>query len=113
MEKALITKNGNLSISQEAITDLVSLAAKEIDGVVLIQQDAPSQIMNFLKRRPLEAVKFEEGSEGLILNLNVILQNGYQITDIAQKIQENIKNALETMLQIPVSIVNIRIVGIK
>ena len=113
MEKVLITKHGNLSISQEAITDLVTLAAKEIEGVVLIQQDAVSQIMNFLRRKPKEAVQFEQGNEGLILNLNVTLQNGYKITDIAQKIQENIKSSLETMLQIPVSIVNIRIVGIK
>ncbi|NLY37637.1 MAG: Asp23/Gls24 family envelope stress response protein [Tissierellia bacterium] len=113
MEKVLTTKHGNLSISQEAITDLVTLAAKEIEGVVLIQQDTPSQIMNFLKGKPQEAIQFQEGSEGLILNLNVTVQNGYKITDIALKIQENIKSSLETMLQIPVSLVNIRIVGIK
>lgn len=113
MENVLTTKLGNLSISQEAITDLVTLAAKEIEGVALIQQDMPSQIINFLKKKPIGAIQLLESTEGLNLNLNVTLYNGYKITDIALKIQENIKSALETMLQIPVAKVNICIVGIK
>lgn len=113
MEKVLTTKLGNLSISQEAITELITIAAKEIEGVVLVQQDTPSQIINFLKRKPLEAIQFEEGIEGLILNLNVTLENGIKITDTALKIQENLKSALETMLEIPVSRVDIHIVGLK
>lgn len=111
MEKVLITKYGNLNISQEAITDLVSLAVKEIEGVALVQ-DVPNQILNFLTKGGKQMVSFDN-SDSLSLNLNVTVLNGYKISELGFKIQEKVKEALETMLEIQVSDINLKIVGIK
>ncbi|NLY72319.1 MAG: Asp23/Gls24 family envelope stress response protein [Tissierellia bacterium] len=112
MEKVLVTKYGNLSISQDAISDLVRLAVKEVKGVALIQ-DNPSQVLNFLKKDSQEMVSFDSDSDALNLTLNVTVLNGFNIGELAVKIQEKVKSALETMLEIKVKDVNIKIVGIK
>lgn len=112
MEKVLITKYGNLSISQDAISDLVRLAVKEIQGVALIE-DSASQVLNFLKKESQGMVKFDSDSDALNLTLNVTLHNGFKVGELAIKIQEKVKSALETMLEIKVKDINIKIVGIQ
>ena len=112
MEKVMTTKRGSLSISKEAITTMISLAAKEVDGVVLVKHDITAQIMNFLKGQPQSTIKMEEGTEGLCLELSLVIKKGYNITNLALEVQESVKNALETMLHISVSRVNLHIVGI-
>lgn len=113
MEKVMTLKYGNLSISQEAIKDLISLAVKEIEGVILIEADSLNQILNFIKKTPQAGISFDSSNEDLAINLNVTILNGYKISDISFKIQEKVKRALEAMLAIEVSKINIRIVGIN
>lgn len=112
MEKVMTMKYGTVSIGQDAIKDLVSLAVKEIEGVILIEPDAPSQILNFLKKNPQRGISFEDENEVLGITLNVTILKGFKVSDISFKIQEKVKNALESMLEIKVAKVNIRIVGI-
>lgn len=113
MEKVFLTKQGSLSVSNEAITTMISLAATEVEGVVLVKHDIAGQIMNFLKGLPQSGISLEEHLEGLSLSLSLVIKKGYKLTDLALQVQENVKNALETMLHISVSQINLRIVGIE
>ena len=47
------------------------------------------------------------------VSLMLNLKYGYNIKETTQKVQEKVKNAIETMTGFKVSDVNIRIVGIK
>lgn len=109
----MVTKQGNLNISKEAITTMISLAAKEVEGVVLVQHDITAQILNFFKGQPQSGITMEEHQAGLTLALSLVIRKGFNITNLSLAVQENVKNTLDTMLQIPVSQINLRIVGIE
>ncbi len=112
--KIYIKDRGDLSISEEAISKIVSHTVKEIEGVAGLQHNAYSEIVKFLGgQEHSEAIRMEKGHEGLILDLYLRVSYGFRVPDVAVKVQEAIKGALETMLQVSVTSINVHVVGIE
>lgn len=112
--KIYIEERGNLNISEEAISTIVSHTVKEIEGVAGLQHNAYSEIVRFLGRAEhADAIKMEKGHEGLILDVYLRVCYGFRIPDVAVQVQESIKGALETMLQVSVTSINVHVVGIE
>lgn len=112
--KINIKERGDLSISEEAISTIVSLTVKEIDGVAGLQHNAYSQIVKFFGGDEHgDAIKMESGHEGMILDLFLRVSYGFRVPDVATQVQKAIKQAIETMLQVTVTSVNIHVVGVE
>lgn len=108
------TDLGTIKIHRNVIASIASLAALEIEGVKCIGSDLKSGILMLLGRKSLAAIKVEiDKNEEVKLEIPLIIKYGFNIPDIANKAQENIRNALEKMTNLSVKDINIAVQGIE
>ena len=92
-------RGGSLQISTEVIGKIARCAALEIDGVA-----EASSIQS-----PV-VVEMRDGTANITLNL--MMSFGARIPAVAEKVQENVKNAVQNMTNVTVSRVNLVIAGL-
>jgi len=93
-----LNKSGNLAYGKNVIISIITLAAKEISGVA-----------NLLGK----GVRID--FEGNIINIDVFIgvYYGGKVSDVAFKVQENVKRSVETMTGYKTGTVNVNILGVK
>ena len=96
---------GQVKISNEVIVTIAGLAALEVENVETITTITDKLLKN-------NGVKIQIDEEQIILDIYVNIEFGESIPDTAFKIQENVKNTVETMTGLEVSIVNVQVQGI-
>lgn len=97
---------GQVKISNDVISTIAGLAALEIEGV-----EKNTTLTDKLFKN--NGVKIQVEEEEVSLDVMVMIEYGVSIPDIAFKIQENVKNTVETMTGLNVSQVNIHVQGIS
>ena len=65
------------------------------------------------KKNLSRGVKIEVDTENVEVDLALQVEYGYSIPSVSQLVQEKVKNAIETMKGLTVSMVNIRIVSVN
>ena len=98
---------GQVKISNDVIATIAGLAALEVEGVETITTFTDKLLKNN------NGVKIQIEEEDVNLDIMVMIDFGISIPDIALKIQENVKNTVETMTGLKVSQVNIHVQGIS
>ena len=98
---------GQVKISNDVIATIAGLAALEVEGVETITTFTDKLLKNN------NGVKIQIEEEDVNLDIMVMIDFGISIPDIALKIQENVKNTVETLTGLKVSQVNIHIQGIS
>jgi uncharacterized alkaline shock family protein YloU len=113
-ERSERTELGELRIANEVVGVIAGLAATEVDGVAGMSGGMLSGgITELLGRKNLsKGVKVEVGEEQAAVDLFVVVQYGVHIPDVAFKIQENVKRAIEGMTGLEVVEVNVHVQGV-
>lgn len=95
--KSHLNRTGNIAYGRNVILSIISLAAKEISGVAKL--DGKEVRIDF---------------DGYLINVDVHINvfYGNSVSDIAYKVQENIKRSVETMSGYKVGIVNVNVLGV-
>ncbi|WP_129597778.1 Asp23/Gls24 family envelope stress response protein [Anaerophilus nitritogenes] len=107
-------ENGQIKIADEVVGVIAGLAATEIDGVAGMSGGIGGGIAEMLGRKNLaKGVKVEVGEKETAIDLYIIVEYGVKIPDVAWKIQENVKKAIETMTGLKVLEVNIHVQGVN
>ncbi len=105
---------GEIIVAEEVIVTIAGLAATKIEGVAGMSGGFVDGIVEILGKRNLaKGVKVEILKEAVIVDLYLIVEYGVKIPDIAWKIQDNVKNTIESMLSMRVEDVNIHIQGVN
>ncbi len=108
------TDLGNIRIHKNVIASIASIAAVEIDGVKRIGGDLRSGILELIGKKVLMAIKVDiDKNEEIRLEVPLVIKYGSNIPDIANKVQENIRNALEKMSNLSIKYININVQGIE
>lgn len=97
---------GQVKISNDVIATIAGLAAIEVEGVETTSTFTDKLLKN-------NGVKIQIEEDEVVLDVMVIIDYGISIPDIAFKVQENVKNTVETMTGLKVSQVNIHVQGIN
>ena len=108
-------QGGSLQISTEVIAKIARCAALEVEGVAEVACGTPTQnkkLKDLLEAsiQPPVAVEMRDGTAELTLNL--IMAFGARIPAVAEKVQENVKSAVQNMTNVTVSRVNLVIAGL-
>jgi uncharacterized alkaline shock family protein YloU len=107
-------ESGNVNISDDVIGIITSIAASEIEGVSGLHGSFSEDIAGiFGKKNQSKGVKVLIEEQIVILDLSVVVDFGVKIPDIAWKIQENVKTAVESMTGLSVKEVNIHVHGVN
>ncbi len=108
------TDLGTISIHKNVIASIASLAALEIDGVKRVGGDFKSGLMELIGQKAFSSIKVEiNKNEEVSLDIPIIIKYGYNIPEVADKVQENIRNSLEKMTNVSIKEVNINVQGIE
>jgi uncharacterized alkaline shock family protein YloU len=115
-EKALEKKDGSLGsirIADEVVGIIAGLAATEIDGIAGMSGGLVGGIAEMLgKKNFAKGVKVEVGEREAAVDLYIIVKYGVRIPDVALSVQENVKQAIESMTGLSVVEVNIHVQGV-
>ncbi len=104
---------GQIKISDEVVATVAGLAASEVEGIWSMSGGFAGNLSDLLGRKNLsKGVKVEVGEEEAAIDLNVVVEYGIKIPDVAWQVQENVKTAIETMTGLKVVEVNIHVQGV-
>ena len=104
---------GTIKIADEVVTVIAGLAATEIEGVAAMSGGIVGGIAEMLGHKNLsKGVKVEVGEKEAAVDLYIIVNFGVQIPEVALKIQENVKNAIQTMSGLKVVEINVHVQGV-
>jgi uncharacterized alkaline shock family protein YloU len=108
------TDLGKIRIHKNVIASIASIAAVEIDGIKRIGGDFKSGILELIGKKALMAIKVEiDKNEEIRVEVPLVIKYGFNIPDIANKVQENIRDALEKMTSLSIKYININVQGIE
>ncbi|MDP5273601.1 Asp23/Gls24 family envelope stress response protein [Chengkuizengella axinellae] len=104
------TDMGHIQIAPEVVEVIAGLATVEIEGVAGMSGGFAGGIAELLGRKNLsKGVKVEVGEKEAAVDVSIIVEYGYRIPDVSQQIQQNVKNAIESMTGLQVVEVNVHI----
>ena len=106
-------QGGSLQISTEVIAKIARCAALEEEGVAEVSCGTQNKKLKDLLEasiQPPVAVEMRDGTAELTLHL--IMASGARIPAVAEKVQENVKSAVQNMTSVTVSRVNLVIAGL-
>lgn len=107
-------EQGQIKISEDVISTIANLAASEIEGVSGMTGSIAGNLSEILGKKNLsKGVKVQLEEENVLIDLYIMIEYGYVIPDVAWKIQENVKNAVENMTGMAVGEVNVHIQGVN
>ena len=106
---------GSLQISTDVIAKIARCAAMEIDGVADVacgrqQSKKAKELLEMVNLQPPVTVEMREGTADITLNL--IVRFGTCVPVMAEKVQKNVKNAVQNMTRVTVSRVNLIVAGL-
>jgi uncharacterized alkaline shock family protein YloU len=105
---------GKVEIAPEVIEVIAGIAASEVEGVSQMRGNfATGVVERFGKKNHGKGVKVELTEDGIKVDVYCIMKFGVSIPAVAQKIQDNIHQALLNMTALEAQEVNIHIVGIQ
>ncbi|MEY7999453.1 Asp23/Gls24 family envelope stress response protein [Clostridium sp. Mt-5] len=102
---------GIVKISDEVVGVIAGLATTEINGIVGMSASLVGGITQILsgKKNLSKGVKVNVGENSAAIDLYVVVEYGVRIPDVALKVQENVKRAVESMTGLDVSAINIHV----
>ncbi|MEL7564231.1 MAG: Asp23/Gls24 family envelope stress response protein [Dehalobacterium sp.] len=118
MDKSIVDiqsgrEGGSVRIADDVVAIIAGLAATEVEGVAGMSGGIAGGIAEMLGRKNLsKGVKVEVGETEAAVDIFVIVTYNVRIPDVALKIQENVKKAIETMTGLKVVEINVHVQGV-
>lgn len=107
--------NTGIKISNDVVASIAGVAVSEVQGVYSMAGGLAGGISEVFsgKKNLSKGIKVEVGEKDTKIDVNIIVEYGVRIPDVAFEIQGRVKKAVETMTGLKVSGVNIHVQGIK
>lgn len=108
-----ISSIGEVMIADDVIATIAGLAATEVEGVASMQGNLTNELVGKLGVKNLtKGVRIALEENAVSVDLSIQMCYGYSIPKTCKAIQERVKNAIENMIGLDVSVVNVHIVGV-
>ena len=105
---------GTVRIHKKVIASIASIAATDIDGVMRVGGDMKTNIHDLFSKNSLAGIKVDiDKNNEIKLSVPLVVKYGYNIPEVADKVQENIHRALEKMTSLSIKEININIQSIE
>jgi uncharacterized alkaline shock family protein YloU len=105
---------GKVEIAPEVIEVIAGIAASEVEGVSQMRGNFATGVVEKLgKKNHGKGVKVELTEDGIKVDVYCLMKFGISIPAVAQKVQDNINQALLNMTALQAEEVNIHIVGVQ
>ena len=103
-----------IKISEEVIATIAGIAASETENMAAMSGGIASNIAGMLGKKSMsKGIKVELNNDEVTLDLSLIIQYGAKIHEVARKIQQRVRNAVEEMTGLKVVTVNVNVIGLN
>lgn len=114
LEETGRTPLGAIRIANEVVAVIAGLAATEIEGLAGMSGGLAGGFAEMLGHKNLaKGVRVEVGEKETAVDIFVIVKYGAKIPDVASRVQENVKHAIESMTGLKVLEVNVHVQGVS
>ena len=104
----------NVHISPDVIAIIAGLAASDIKGVAGMSGGIVGGIAEKLGRKDLsKGVKVYLEEDNIKINLNIIIEFGAQIAEVANKLKKEVRVTVEKFTGLKVSVINVNVLAIN
>ena len=111
----IASENEGIKISNDVVASIAGIAVSEVAGVYSMAGGIAGGISEVFggKKNLTKGIKVEIGEKETKIDVNIIVEYGVRIPDVAFEIQGRVKKSVESMTGLKVSAVNINVQGIK
>ena len=115
VENILNEEEDNINISEEVITTISGIAVSEISGVAEMAGGITGGITEVLsgKKNLSKGIKADVAGNNVKIDVNIIVNYGVRIPDVAFDIQNKVKQTVENMTGLKVNEVNVHVQGVN
>lgn len=105
---------GEVKIADEVVAIIAALAATEVEGVASMAGNITNELISRLGMKNLSKGVKVDVLEGVVtVSLTLNLKYNYSVVEVSGKVQEKVKNAIESMTGLEVADVNIKVAGVE
>lgn len=114
-EEINVTADSSVVISEEVVSVIAGIAVSEVPGVVDTAGGFAGGISEVLsgKKKITKGIKVEVGEKETKIDVNIIVEYGTRIPDVAFEIQNRVKKSVKEMTGLDVLEVNVHVQGVK
>lgn len=109
------TENTGVKISNDVVAVIAGVAVSEVPGVSNMQAGFATGISEAIsgKKNRTKGIKVEIEENTTKIDVNIIVEYGTRIPDVAFDIQNRVKKAVESMTGLHVGEVNVHVQGVN
>ena len=107
--------NDGIKISNDVVAVIAGVAVSEVPGVASMSGGFAGGISEVLsgKKNLSKGIKVDAGEKEVKIDVNIIVNYGVRIPDVAFDIQNKVKQSVETMTGLKVNEVNVHVQGVN
>ena len=115
IEGEVKTENEGIRISNDVVAVIAGVAVSEVSGVSGMSGGFAGGISEVLsgKKNLAKGIKVEITDTRVKIDVNIIVEYGSRIPDVAYEIQNRVKKAVESMTGLNVEEVNVHVQGVN
>lgn len=108
------SKDNDIKISDDVVAVIAGVAVSEVSGVASMAGGFAGEISGIFsgKKNMQKGIKVEIEGDVAKIDVNIIVEYGIRIPDVAFEIQNKVKKSVETMTGLKVDEVNVHIQGV-
>ncbi len=113
-EESKLDDTNTIKIADDVVAVIAGVAVSEVPGVAGMSGGFAGGISEVLsgKKNMAKGIKVEVGEKEAKIDVNIIVEYGTRIPDVAFEIQNRVKKAVETMTGLKVLEVNVHVQGV-
>ena len=110
-----VKEENSIKIADDVVAVIAGVAVSEVPGVYSMAGSFAGGITEVLsgKKNMSKGIKVEVGDKESKVDVNIIVEYGTRIPDVAFEIQNRVKKAVETMTGLKVIEVNVHVQGVN
>ena len=114
LDNEIKTENDGIKISDDVVAVIAGVAVSEVPGVAGMAGRFAGGISEVLsgKKNLAKGIKVEVEGKDAKIDVNIIVEYGSRIPDVAFEIQNRVKKAVESMTGLNVEEVNVHVQGV-
>lgn len=105
--------NTKLSINTSVLEKMTEIAAMEVEGVIGLAKKSMDLKGAMKSKNPFKGVKIESVNGALSISVYISVKKDTLVNIVAEKVQENVKEKIQTMTGTAVTQVNVIVADVE
>lgn len=110
-KEKLVKVKGDVKFEKNIVLSVINLATKEIAGVSSLVLNYGSCLSRLFNKNLYEGVKITYQNSVPSVDVYINVYYGFNVSEIAYRVQENIKNSIASMIDMNIDTINVHVLG--